>query len=147
MNSPYLSEARDEEVREQPAADVPTVNTSTSRQPLPGSRRVLLSAVPRTMPPPQSFSVVPDGVYLLTVLLSRSPSFVFANNICKLGICKSYSSLQRHAAVPTYANAKRNVSGNYGAETGKRERYRVLRHWWILVISPWRDVGRAFSGP
>lgn len=54
-----MSAVPGEEVREQPAADVLKVKTSTSRQRLLGSRRLLLRAAHRTMLPPQSISVIP----------------------------------------------------------------------------------------
>lgn len=38
----------DEEVREQPAADVLKVKTRTNHQRLPGSQKFLLGAMPRT---------------------------------------------------------------------------------------------------
>lgn len=54
-----MSAVPGKEVREPPAADVPKVKTSTRRQRLPGSRRLLLRAVPGTMLLPQSISVIP----------------------------------------------------------------------------------------
>lgn len=43
------------------------------------------------------------------------------------------------------ANAKRKAPGNYDTEVGKIERCRILQHWQILNISPWRD-GEPWEG-
>lgn len=103
LNFPYLWEEKDqpvlnEKVREQPAADVPKVKTRTIQQNLLGSRWLLFKAVLGTTLPPQSISLIPYRVQLLAVLITQSTSFVFF----KLEVCKSYSSIQRHAVTPIY---------------------------------------------
>lgn len=115
------------EVREQPTADMPKVKPSTSWQCQPGLG--VVRTMPGTTSPPQRISVVPYRVQQLTILITQGTNFVFTNNVCKLKICKSSSSVQRHAVVSSYrCQCERKCSWN--TEAGETEKCGDLWHQW-----------------